>query len=229
MKRPTRIAVVVLLTLLTVGCVTTSKYKKLEVQANALQTEQQKLQAQAAQLTEENNKLKTDVEDLKTQQAALTQERDALKQQTAATSTKYDEVVGQLSEQVKAGQLQITQYKNMLTVDVAEKFFFDSGSATIKSSGKELLKQVGAALSQYQDKVIRVAGHTDNVPTAKGSRFPSNWELSTARATSVVRFLQDQCGVQPERLIAAGRGQYAPVASNDTPEAARRTGGSSSS
>ena len=130
---------------------TTSKYKKLEVQANALQTEQQKLQAQAAQLTEENNKLKTDVEDLKTQQAALTQERDALKQQTAATSTKYDEVVGQLSEQVKAGQLQITQYKNMLTVDVAEKFFFDSGSATIKSSGKEPLKQVGAALSQYQD------------------------------------------------------------------------------
>jgi chemotaxis protein MotB len=222
MKLPFRIALAVLLTFVAVGCVTTSKYKKLEVQANALQTEQQKLQAQATQLTEDNNKLKAEVEDLKTQQAALTQERDALKQQTTEVATKYDEAVNQLSEQVKAGQLQITQYKNMLAVDVAEKFFFDSGSATIKTSGKELLKQVGAALNHYPDKIIRVAGHTDNVPIAKGGRFPSNWELSTARATSVVRFLQDQCGVPPERLIAAGRGQYAPVASNDTPEGRKK-------
>jgi len=218
MKKPLGIAVAVLLTFVTMGCVASSKYKKLEVQANALQDEQKKLQAQATQLTEENTKLKADIEDLKTQQAALTQERDALKQQNTESTTKYDEAVNQLSDQVKAGQLQVTQYKNMLAVDVAEKFFFDSGSATIKASGKELLTKVGAALGQYPDKIIRVAGHTDNVPTAKGSRFPSNWELSTARATAVVRFLQDKCGVPPERLIAAGRGQFAPVASNDTPE-----------
>ena len=101
MKTPLRVAVAVLLCLVTVGCVASSKYKKLEVQANALQDEQKKLQAQAAQLTEENTKLKADIEDLKTQQATLTQERDALKQQNTETTTKYDEAVNKLSGEVK--------------------------------------------------------------------------------------------------------------------------------
>jgi len=103
----------------------------------------------------------------------------------------------------------------MLTVDVAEKIFFASGSSTLKASGKEVLQKVGAAIAGYPDKIIRVVGHTDNVPL-RGAM--TNWELSVMRATNVVRFLQDKSKIDPTRLVAAGRSEYQPVAANDTPE-----------
>jgi chemotaxis protein MotB len=113
----------------------------------------------------------------------------------------------------------VKQYKNMLSVDLAEQIFFDSGRAALKSGGKEVLKKVGDALKGYEDKIIRVVGHTDNVPMAKSLQkmYPSNWELSVARATNVVRYLQ-QVGVPPERMVPSGRAEYDPVAPNDTPE-----------
>jgi len=101
-------------------------------------------------------------------------------------------------------------------VDVAEQIFFDTGSFTLKKSGQEVLKKVGDAIANYPDKAIRVVGHTDNVPYKSGKW--TNWELSAMRATTVVRFLQDKSSIDPQRLVSAGRGQYEPVASNDTPE-----------
>jgi len=132
---------------------------------------------------------------------------------------QYDELVKGLSQEVEKGQLQVKQYKNMLSVDLAEQIFFDSGKATLKKGGKEVLKKVGDALKGYENKVIRVVGHTDNVPVAKSlqATFPSNWELSVARATNVVRYLQE-VGIPPERMVASGRAEYDPVAPNDTPE-----------
>jgi chemotaxis protein MotB len=104
----------------------------------------------------------------------------------------------------------------MLSVELAEQIFFDSGKAALKPGGKDILKKVGEALKGYENKIIRVVGHTDNVPVKK-SPFASNWDLSAARAITVVRFLQ-QVGVPPERMIAAGRGEYDPIAPNDTPK-----------
>ena len=103
-------------------------------------------------------------------------------------------------------------------MDIAEKIFFDSGKAKLKKDGETVLLKVGEALAQFQDKIIRVVGHTDNVPVSPGSPFASNWELSVSRATTVVRFLQEKAKLSPERLIASGRGEYEPVAPNDTPE-----------
>ena len=96
---------------------------------------------------------------------------------------------------------------------------FDSGKVTLRKEGKAVLKKVGNALKRYENKIIRVVGHTDNVPVAKSLRaaFPSNWDLSVARAANVVRFLQE-VGVPPERMVAAGRAEYDSVAPNDTPE-----------
>jgi chemotaxis protein MotB len=136
-----------------------------------------------------------------------------------AQQTQYQRLVTGLAGEVEKGELQVKQYKNMLTVELAEQIFFDSGRATLKPEGKKVLKKVGEALKGYDDKIIRVVGHTDNKPISKSLRatFPSNWELSVARATTVVRFLQD-VGVSPESMIASGRGEYDPVATNDTPE-----------
>jgi chemotaxis protein MotB len=141
----------------------------------------------------------------------------AREQQNKAT---YDQLMSQLQKEVSEGQVAIQQYEGKLTVNVAEKIFFDSGSAELKPGGKEVLSKVGHIVKGLTDKVIRVEGHTDNVPISKSLRstYPTNWELSAARATTVVRFLQEQAGVPPKMLVAAGFGEYQPIAPNNTPE-----------
>ena len=209
------------------GCVSSGKYEQLEadkakLEANTnqeitdLQKEKTSVQAQLAALATEKSTLQEQI-------AALEKEKAALESTSHERQSQYDALVKKLSAEVEQGQLQVRQYKNMLSVDVAEKIFFDSGRAVLKDSGKEVLGKVGEALKSYEDKVIRVVGYTDNVPIAKSMQkiFPSNWELSVARATNVVRFLQD-AGVPPERMVAAGRGEYSPVAENDTPEGRQR-------
>jgi chemotaxis protein MotB len=85
------------------------------------------------------------------------------------------------------------------------------------------LKKVGEALKGYENKVIHVVGHTDNVPLAKSLQgtFPTSWELSVARATNVVRYLQE-VGIPPQRMVPSGRSEYDPVATNDTPEGRKK-------
>jgi len=83
----------------------------------------------------------------------------------------------------------------------------------------KILERVGKVLKNTKNKIIRVEGHTDNVAIKPPllEKFPSNWELSTARATNVVRFLQDKVGIEPVRLEAIGMSEYHPVATNKTP------------
>ena len=219
------------------GCVSKGDYEKLEAEKNqeiaalqkqrgGLQEQVQVLQGQRSGLEQHKASLEQQKASLEQQQVDLRRQIDALEQQKAQlltasqqTLSQYDALVRNLTEEVKKGELQVRQYKDMLTVDVAEQLFFDSGRAMLKDSGKAVLKKVGEALKAYDDKVIRIVGHTDNVPLAKllQRTFPSNWELSVARATTVVRYLQE-VGIPPERMIASGRGEYAPIAPNDTAE-----------
>lgn len=209
------------------GCVTQGTYDQLEAEKNkeigtlkqemaALMSEQQALQAKRSELQQQ-------IGALESQRAALEQEKSLLLKSSQQNQAQYDVLVGKLTEEVRKGELQVRQYKNMLTVDVAEQLFFDSGKASLKDSGKEVLKKVGDTLKGYDDKMIRIIGHTDNVPIAKALQkaFPSNWELSVARATTVLRYLQE-VGVPPERMIASGRAEYAPVAPNDTAEGRKK-------
>lgn len=215
------------------GCVTQGTYDKLEAEkAQEVGT----LQAQREALERERNALRDDKAVLEKEKAILEQDKSALQKDKSAlelekaklldasrqTQAQYDALVADLSQELKKGELQVRRYKDMLTVEVAEQLFFDSGRAALKDSGKAVLKKVADALKSYGDKAIRVVGHTDNVPIAKAYQkvFPSNWELSSARATTVVRFLQE-AGIQPERLVATGRAEYAPVAPNDS-EAGRQ-------
>jgi len=206
------------------GCVSKSEFEKLQADKNQ---EIEALAKERAALEQQTRDLQTQRAALEKQQAALRSEVDNLQRQKSQleaanqqTKSQYDGLVSNLNEEVKKGQLQVRQYKDMLTVEVAEQLFFDSGKAALKDSGKEVLKKVGDALKGYEDKIIRVVGHTDNVPIAT-AQFPSNWELSAARATTVVRFLQAN-GVPPERLTASGRGEFSPIAPNDDAEGRRK-------
>jgi chemotaxis protein MotB len=200
------------------GCGASAKEKQMTADLTSAQSQSAKLQTQVDNLTKQNSALQGQLDQAKAEAAAMAAAQESLKTAQQAAATKYDEVVKQLSTEVQSGNLQITQYKNMLTVDVAEKLFFDSGSAKLKPSGQEVLKKVADAISGYPDKIIRVVGHTDSVALSKASPFKSNWELSVMRATNVVHYLQDKCSIAPERLVAAGRGPYQPVADNSTPE-----------
>ena len=210
--------------LITGGCVSKGEFEKLQADKNQ---EIEALAKERAALEQQTRDLQTQRAALEKQQAALRSEVDNLQRQKSQleaanqqTKSQYDGLVSNLNEEVKKGQLQVRQYKDMLTVEVAEQLFFDSGKAALKDTGKEVLKKVGEALKGYDDKIIRVVGHTDNVPIAT-AQFPSNWELSAARATTVVRFLQS-AGIPPERLTASGRGEYSPIAPNDDAEGRRK-------
>jgi len=203
-----------------------SQRATLERQLRELEQQKAELEQQKTALEQQKTSLEGDRAALEREQAQLRAQNEALEQQkqqllsaSKQSQSQYDNLVNELNQEVQKGQLQVRRYKDMLTVDVAEQLFFDSGRAALKETGKEVLKKVADAMKSYEDKAIRVVGHTDNVPITKGLQkvFPSNWELSVARATTVVRFLQD-AGIEPERLLATGRAEYAPVAPNDTPE-----------
>ena len=123
-----------------------------------------------------------------------------------------------LKDQIAAQDIEIVEIDDKLKVIFIDKILFDSGSVEINPGGRELLMVLAGSLREDKEQNIVVEGHTDDVPLgyALRKRFPSNWELSTARAASVARFLQQEGGIQPERLSARGYSYYRPVTSNET-------------
>jgi chemotaxis protein MotB len=106
-------------------------------------------------------------------------------------------------------------------VSVGDRVLFASGQSTLNPRGEEVLGRVIAALGSLSDRRIRIEGHTDSTPVAADGSFPTNWELSTARATTVVRFLEAQ-GVAGDRLVAVGYGPHRPVGDNRTANGRQR-------
>ena len=168
----------------------------------------------------EFGRLRTISEDRGQEIARLQKVTAEKEQEIARLRDTYDNLVRDLKKEIESGEIKVTQIRDLLTVNLVEKILFDSGRTEIKPRGLEILKRVGDILKGVQDKVVRIEGHTDTVPigAALQARFPTNWELSTARATVVARFLQDKVGLDPTRLSATGYGEYRPVAPNDSEE-----------
>ncbi len=127
-------------------------------------------------------------------------------------------VHGLLQERLMRGQfankVRITQDRRGLVISLTEAGFFDSGAATMKGSSLKILDVIAESVLSIPNQV-RIEGHTDNTPI-RTSQFPSNWELSTARATQVIAYLTARFPFQPERLSVAGYGEHRPVAGNET-------------
>ena len=125
-----------------------------------------------------------------------------------------------LKEEIEAEEIALVEMEDTLKVVFIDKILFDSGSVEINEKGQKILLVVADSVRAHKDQKLLVEGHTDNLPLGASlkERFPSNWELSTARAAAVVRFLQKEGQLQPERLSARGYSYYRPVASNKTKE-----------
>ena len=209
-----------------VGCVTKGEYMKKVAEADATSKELQACTAQRAELekalkTEENAARKKvadlQIENSKLKDAvAFLQKKEEVIQKESDT---YKDLVKEMKGEIAKGQVTITELKGKLTLDVVDKILFASGEAAVKKEGLEVLKRVVEILKNLKDKAIVVEGHTDNVKI-KGQLakvYPTNWELSAARAINVARYLQDQ-GINPELLKAVACGEYKPVADNGTAE-----------
>ncbi|UCD05283.1 MAG: OmpA family protein [candidate division WOR-3 bacterium] len=155
--------------------------------------------------------------ELEARVAEVSQEKE---DEIARLKGTYETLVADMKDEIEQGQIKITQLADRLSVSMVDKILFPSGEAEITPEGLEILDRVGKVLKKTEGKIIRVEGHTDNVPIHPNlqQKFPTNWELSTARATNVVRFLQEKVGINGTRLQVIGMSEYSPVADNETPE-----------
>ncbi|MDJ0644399.1 MAG: OmpA family protein [Flavobacteriaceae bacterium] len=111
--------------------------------------------------------------------------------------------------------------KTVVYITISDKLLFKSGSSNITSKAKGLLAKVATVIKEKPNMEVMVEGYTDNVPI-KNARTLDNWDLSTQRATAVIRVLQNDFSIDPKRLIAAGRSEYLPLATNDTADGRSR-------
>ena len=114
--------------------------------------------------------------------------------------------------------LTVEQRDGKVYVSMENKLLFNSGSWAVNTEGKKAVQQLGQVLAQNPDIAVLIEGHTDNVPYGGSGQLTDNWDLSTKRATSIVQILRENKGIDAQNLTAAGRGEYAPIASNQTAE-----------
>lgn len=203
--------------LMLAGCVSAAKYDLKAREVESLTAQKGDLEEQVKRLASEVEGLKKEKSELQAKVEELSPKAEKVAQLEKASQT-YEDLIKKLEKEIKEGEIQITEMKNRLTMTMVDKILFPSGSADIGKKGKEVLDKVIAILKDVKDKRIQVEGHTDNVPIVSSlrKRYPTNWELSTARATEVVRYLQEAGGIDPKLLSATGYSEYLPVASNDT-------------
>jgi chemotaxis protein MotB len=136
----------------------------------------------------------------------------------------HDKLVSELKDQIQKQEVTIKESQESLSLNFVDRILFEFGKADLTPEGEKVLKKVGEALKNIKGKKIRVTGHTDNVPIRPDyvHQFPSNWELSAARAASVVRYFQEKSGLDPNDMEAIGRSFYQPEASNETKEGRAR-------
>lgn len=185
---------------------------KLMSQASAALVDKAKAEA-------ENKQAQEKLAALETEKTALAKSVEAKSSELAALKGTFDKLQEKMKEEIAHGDIQLTHSGGKLRVGLVDKILFHSGEASISKRGEGVLARVGGVLAGIEDRQIQVSGHTDTTPISDKlkAQFPTNWELSTARATNVVRFLSEKASVPAKRLMASGYGEHEPIASNKSP------------
>lgn len=229
------------------GCVTSGKYDAKVAELDAAQKREKDLNAQIAQLEAERaelrrkfdnatavvgelkgrlEKLGQNVDQLSSERGQLAagledakQRLEELRKQKAAAEMRaatFRTLVEKLRSMIDSGQIKVSIRNGRMLIALPNDVLFDSGKTAVKPDGQQAIAKVAQVLAGIPDRRFLVAGHTDDVPI-KTARFPSNWELSSARAIEVTRLLTEN-GMKPQVLAAAGYSEFDPVAANDSPE-----------
>ena len=183
----------------------------LEGQLRDSREQSEQLESRLAAVEARNQELVDRLRALGEEVEGLESERGNLQSSLQETQRALEE----LRARERAQQERLATFRRML-IELSENILFDSGRADLRDEGEVALSEIVQVLNSIPNRQFQVAGHTDNIPM-RSSRFQSNWELSTARAVNVARFMIDQ-GLNAERISAAGYAETQPVASNSTPE-----------
>ena len=171
--------------------------------------------------------LKGMVEQARAEQIVMGKQLSNLESEKAEMALKltevkktYDTLIRELHDKIETKEAVLEDCDKKFSVTFVDRVLFYSGKASITTAGQGVLKKTGDILSKMRSGVIRIAGHTDNVPIRRGwrGRFPTNWELSSARAAAVARFFQKESNISPEKMEVVGFGSHRPIASNTTRE-----------
>ena len=199
------------------------EHEGLKAELAATKQQKDKLAAELAYATGQWDKTQQDRDAERKRAAELEKENirlaKAKEEQVKKVSSTYDDLLEKMKTEIERGQITISELKGKLSVNMVDSILFDSGKAEVKKGGEEILDKVVSILKDVEDKAIRIEGHTDNVliSPSLAKRYPTNWELSAARAINVTRFLQQQ-GIGTDRLSAVAYGEWKPVGDNATPD-----------
>ncbi|WP_248724828.1 OmpA family protein [Seonamhaeicola sp. ML3] len=191
------------------AAITKNSQKNRELLAQ-LEAKEQALATENARLA----KLKKELEDRSNRVAEL---EKVIADKDAAMSALKDAISRALTDFEGKG-LTVEQRNGKVYVSMENKLLFSSGSWAVNADGRRAVQQLGSVLGDNPDIAVLIEGHTDNVPYKGSGQLSGNWDLSTKRATAIVNILRENEAINPENLTAAGRGEYAPVATNDTTE-----------
>jgi len=192
-----------------------SDFSQLRAQNELLEQEMQKLEARLRHVEH----LKKELEEVRAAREAQEAQLARVKGEVQTVGREIDRITKALEE--KFGKsLMVTQHQDRLVLTMLGQVLFESGEAHLTPMGLDIMKQVGEVLATLPNKNIQVEGHTDNNPIygRLQQRYPTNWELSTARATTVLRYLIEQTGMDPKEFAATGYADTRPAAANDTEE-----------
>jgi chemotaxis protein MotB len=195
-----------------------------------LRAERADLVTRAGEASELEKRLRKSVADVEERVSELDARQQQLSGKLAETQAERDKLEGELKRvqselakvlepEINAGNVRIKRRGNELVVELSDQILFDSGHAEINEGGQQVLAHVAPSLLRLEGYSIQVGGHTDRtrvVNPETQERFPTNWELSAARATNVVRQLEERGKIPGARLMATGFAQYRPVAGNAT-------------
>lgn len=186
------------------GCVSISTHEKLRKEWQGSREIIENLQVELAKQEQENEQLRSSEEDLRTKISEI--------------RSTYEELVEGLKDDIRGGDVGVENVNGKLTITMGNKVLFKSGSADLQIKGQKILLTVSKSLKKVTDSFIQIEGHSDNVKIAGAlkNRYPTNWELSADRATSVVRFLQEKGGIDPSILILSAFSEYRPTGDNAT-------------
>lgn len=211
---------------------TTNSLKKLRSSYDALEANS------SSALAENSRRNRELLAELESREKALNEERsrlERLQKELAARSRRVDELESSIAAQeekmnnlknslsraltnFEGRGLTVEQREGKVYVSMENKLLFNSGSWAVGPEGRKAVEQLGQVLAENPDIAVLIEGHTDNVPYTGSGQLQDNWDLSTKRATSIVQILRENNGIEPQNLTAAGRGEHAPIASNETAE-----------
>lgn len=175
------------------------------------------LEAKEQALAAENVRLANLKSELENRSNRVSELEQVIASKDAAMTTLKNAISSALTDFEGKG-LTIEQREGKVYVSMENKLLFNSGSWAVGSEGSRAVKQLGSVLGDNPEIAVLIEGHTDNVPYKGNGILTSNWDLSTKRATAIVNILRENNAIIPENLTAAGRGEFAPVASNSTAE-----------